>query len=228
MQITDQQFIDAMHKAVEVGGCKNSAPGRYRDSTGAPSCVVGMALAQISMDLVPWNNKHLAKPLLMMRGCSFEVAEAAHYAQCANDMGLFWGDVIEVFDKSLSLLRRGLDKMVISAVIDPMIVNGRRKANEERERQHQAALKKTTEKIMKNFSVGGPIKNDGQMFYADSFVDAMNGLASSYTALGSAFTTLGQAITVSINTTASNTTVAHLAAMGIEPPHIKTEFSLTA
>lgn len=96
MQITDQQFITALHAATEAHPY-NTAPGTYyRD--GEAYCVVGKALALISKDLCPRDNAVLAEPLLLGLGCSPRVATAAAVAQYYNDQGSCWIEVREAFD----------------------------------------------------------------------------------------------------------------------------------
>lgn len=220
MQITDQQFIEAMHNAVKIAGCDNTAPGRYRDMTGAPSCVIGFALAQINMSLVPWDNSNLAKELLLAYGCSEQVANAGHYAQAANDLGCLWEDVVAVFDRALELARAGVYGIQFGQMLDPMIMAARCKANEYRQRKHREELQKFSQPKVAPKVTGGIVKGGwvapsefAVTINLDEFCAAANGLATELTKL-----------TVSIN----QTTNAALLAQGIEPPHVKSAFSLSA
>jgi hypothetical protein len=195
MQITDQQFIDAMHKAVEIAGCNNSAPGRYRDVSGAPSCVIGFALAQINRSLVPWDNTNLAKALLLAYGCSDQVAVAGHYAQAANDLGCLWGVVVAIFDEALELARAGVYEIQFGTILEPKIIQARAKANEYRDKVREEYLQKfSPSKKIDTMAIGG--------WLAPGEVIAF------------------PPCSVTVNPA--------LLAQGIEPPHVKSAFSLSA
>jgi hypothetical protein len=159
MQITDEQFIKAINAAVDAKGCHNRAQGFYKvPGTKSAHCIIGVALDQINSSLVPDNNRLMAHALLRQYGCSERVAQAAIYAQRANDIFLPWGSVLNIFNQALALYDQGVRDSALAEVIDPLIL------------------------------------------------DTIN------VTYGTAKTITNQA----------------LLAMGIEPPHIKTEFSLTA
>lgn len=101
MQITDQQFIDALRGAGEQHPDRR-APGTYWNAmSNAPACIVGYALYQIDKSLCPKDNRHLAAALTEMLGCSERVQFAAAMAQGSNDSAECWARVVRVFDISL-------------------------------------------------------------------------------------------------------------------------------
>lgn len=216
MQITDQQFIDAMYKAVERGGCNRVAPGRYRDNDGAPSCIVGMALAQIDLDLVPWNNSNLAYGLLREHGCSERVALAAHWAQYANDASLGWGDVKTVFNDALSLYDQGYRAgFAFERTMHDRVLILRREAIE---RRKASALAKPPAPENPTYMDGGVINTGDTNF--DALIVELNNLSDAIQKI--TFPTFGELADKSLAVNPS------LVAMGIEPPHTKFEFSLSA
>jgi hypothetical protein len=108
MQITDQQFIDAMELAVQEKGGSHIAPGSYWSpdpfgrTGGEAFCIVGYALYKIDEKLCPRNNSHMADVLLSAYGCSRPVAWAGYAAQHANDSRLPWRDVLKTFKWGLA------------------------------------------------------------------------------------------------------------------------------
>lgn len=113
-QITDEQFIAAMDQAVKDKGDWNQAPGSYRSFSGAtPYCIVGYALALISEDLCPRDNKHNADKVLANLGCSERVATAAFAAQYSNDRGNHWGQVLATFHAALRMWQPGVDTLFL-------------------------------------------------------------------------------------------------------------------
>lgn len=105
MQITDQQFIDAMSLAVKEKGGHNTAPGAYWSPVQGAYCIVGYALWKIDQGLCPKTNQHMAHTLLTQLGCSKRVAESAYAAQYANDMSESWAVCLEVFEYALKAWR---------------------------------------------------------------------------------------------------------------------------
>lgn len=106
MQITDQQFIDALHKVCDDSPNKQ-APGAYFNN-GEAYCVVGKALASIEESLCPRNNTLLADRLLTHYGCSSKVATAGMLAQYVNDQGEVWSEVKAAFDWALEFAPVGV------------------------------------------------------------------------------------------------------------------------
>jgi hypothetical protein len=108
MQITDQQFIDAMELAVQEKGGGHIAPGSYwspdpfGNSGGEAFCIVGYALFKIDEKLCPRDNKHMADTLLAAYGCSRPVAWAGYAAQHANDNRIPWHEVLKTFKWGLA------------------------------------------------------------------------------------------------------------------------------
>jgi len=124
-QVTDEMFIDAMHKAVALRGedyiyprehDNNSVRLGYRSLSGAcmyrnrltdePSCLIGLALSLIDPALCP--DASLvggASGVIQMNprtaSISDRVAFAADYAQMAQDNGATWGHALERFVDSI-------------------------------------------------------------------------------------------------------------------------------
>jgi hypothetical protein len=97
MKITDKQFIEAMHSAVERKGNWHTAASTYWDQ-GGPACIVGYALALISLGLCPSGNYEMADALLVRYGVSKRVAHAAHIAQFLQDSRRPWGECLVAFE----------------------------------------------------------------------------------------------------------------------------------
>jgi hypothetical protein len=114
VKITDQQFIDAVHKAVELRGAdykwSRYTPGAltpsggpaYQTPDGEGSCLIGFALMQIRKSACPPNGLDAtASIVLRPLGLSPRVASAARVAQIAQDQGTRWGDVLWMFNWAL-------------------------------------------------------------------------------------------------------------------------------
>jgi hypothetical protein len=114
VQITDQQFIDAMSQAVKDKGPSHSAPGSYWNaSKGEAYCIVGYALSLIDKSLCPTNNSHMANTLLPMLGCSRRVGDAAYAAQGLNDRNVGWEQVHDAFLYGMQVWREDMPLPVL-------------------------------------------------------------------------------------------------------------------
>lgn len=121
-EYTDQQFIDAIRKAVEIRGedyvypSKEEHPEywgnpyfdntaishnlvcRYQLDDGTPACIVGLALSLIDPGLVPASNiTSAAAKVLRTKGFSKSIQSSADAAQCVQDGGGDWGEALKSF-----------------------------------------------------------------------------------------------------------------------------------
>lgn len=118
---TDEQFIAAIRKAVEIRGedyvypSKEEHPEyyigigaspscRYQLDDGTPACIVGLALHQIDPGLVPEpGSTTLAGGVLRQIGFSRKVSEAATTAQLMQDDDASWGSALEAFEDEIGV-----------------------------------------------------------------------------------------------------------------------------
>jgi len=101
MQITDQQFIDAMEQSIAQKGPGHKAEATYT-LCGEAECIIGYALNVIGKEFLPTSNSMLAEPMLLSLGASHKVAAAAHAAQYLNDSGFRWGAVLWGFKHAIA------------------------------------------------------------------------------------------------------------------------------
>jgi hypothetical protein len=111
VQITDQQFIDAMRTTCDANPTRQ-APGAYM-SNGHAYCVIGKALASIEESLCPKTNALLADALLLGLGCSSRVARAGMLAQYLNDQGQHWETVGKAFTWALEHIKTDMPTYVM-------------------------------------------------------------------------------------------------------------------
>src|SRR5690606_25101812 len=127
IQITDQQFIDALEAAVAERGRGSVSPRGDRrwselpvsdeatlvnsrlyvkpDGTGA-ACLSGMALhkAGAPLDYLAQHEGDPAGRVMVNLGVSWPVRSAAGEAQSSQDLGATWGDALDEFYRQLRAL----------------------------------------------------------------------------------------------------------------------------
>lgn len=107
--MNDEQFIRAMHAAVEEQGrshCfKYTGPNTYGGSavyqtpSGEGACLIGYALLLADKRACPaYGVIATARGVLTPLGISNAVVEAASAAQFLQDIGTAWGKALDVFD----------------------------------------------------------------------------------------------------------------------------------
>ena len=127
IQITDQQFIDALEAAVAERGRDFVYPRGDRrwsklpdsdeetlvnsclyvkpDGSGA-ACLIGLALhkAGVPLDYLAQHEGDPAGRVMVNLGVSWPVRSAAGEAQSSQDLGATWGDALDEFYRQLRAL----------------------------------------------------------------------------------------------------------------------------